>query len=447
MNKNFCDKNSFKISFLYILLFCLIVSSFVGCSNDTSQNNDNSKVCSEVKISNQAQGLEVENFLKNNHATINLKDNNDVSSFSLLNSSLEGYTVFLTGEAHGVAANTDVQIKLLKYLNEKAGVKYFLIERGYSDSVILNRYLKTGDENILKQYYEGINGTLNYTINDYEMWKKLYEYNKKKSIEDKIKVIGIDVEYTPLSAFKCMYSLIPHEEAPSEIKPTIEKFKALNDGKISLKTQEIEPYFFTINEDINKNRSIYEKYFKGNLFDFEFISNNIYNFFNSTRVDFEKLRDQCIYENFLKIYTTLPKGKFFGEFGLDHISHKKYGEFGVDKFNMLLRNESNSPVKSSVVSIPYIYKGCKTMFDTKEGYNTNVYNTFDMNNKVLEPFLESDFTLFRLDGQDSPFQKKLIWLLSNGGYAGDLDDQKEVTTDYYQYCIVIQNSEAAKPFK
>lgn len=435
-----------KTLFLCIFILCFIGSSLMGCSDVTDKNND--KVSNDVKINNETKGSEIVNFLEENHGAIDIKDNNDISSFSLLDSSLNQYKVFLAGEAHGVGANTDVQSKLLKYFNQKAGVKYFLIERGYSDSLILNSYLKTGDENILEQYYEGIKGSLFYTINDYEMWKNLYQYNKTLSLEDKIKVVGIDVEYSPIPAFKCMYSLIPKEEAPSEIKSTIEKIKSLNEGKTNIKPDEIESYFLTVNQDIVKNRDIYKRYFKENLFDFEFISINIYNHYNVNRIDFEKSRDLKIYDNFLKIYAALPEGKFFGEFGLNHILQKKVGDFGVDKLNMLLRNEPDSPVKNSVLSIAYIYKNCKaTIGTTVGGYDTIHEDNFNVNDKTLQPFLESDFTLFRLSGQNSPFEKKLLWLLSDADYAGDLSAQKEVTTDYYQYCIVIKNSEEAKPFK
>lgn len=64
--------------------------------------------------------------------------------------------------------------------------------------------------------------------------------------------------------------------------------------------------------------------------------------------------------------------------------------------------------------------------------------------EIFDELSQSDFGLFRLIGENSPYEKKLIMPLSEM-FIGPAD--KGVTTDYFQYIVLIKNSKATEPLK
>lgn len=75
-----------------------------------------------------------------------MQDKSYIKGFSIFDKAINKYHVFLTGETHYTKKNYDLMLAFIKYLNKKADVKYILCEKGYNDTVYINRYLDTGDE-------------------------------------------------------------------------------------------------------------------------------------------------------------------------------------------------------------------------------------------------------------------------------------------------------------
>lgn len=61
--------------------------------------------------------------------------------------------------------------------------------------------------------------------------------------------------------------------------------------------------------------------------------------------------------------------------------------------------------------------------------------------KKLGNEAKDESTLFKLNGRDSPFDKKLLWPIVHKIPEGG------VTTDYFQYIILIRNSKALTSLK
>ena len=70
--------------------------------------------------------------------------------------------LFMIGEGHGIAYSYDIQYDLVAYLQKKAGVKYLFMELGYLDGILLNDYLKTGNDSAYIKGFEKYNGTSYY---------------------------------------------------------------------------------------------------------------------------------------------------------------------------------------------------------------------------------------------------------------------------------------------
>lgn len=77
------------------------------------------------------------------------------SDFNLLKSDLNKNVVFLSGynNSYALDEHLKIELDLLKYFNKHAGVIYYLSDMQFSTSEIINKYLETGDESIIKELY------------------------------------------------------------------------------------------------------------------------------------------------------------------------------------------------------------------------------------------------------------------------------------------------------
>lgn len=103
-----------------------------------------------------------------------------------------------------------------------------------------------------------------------------------------------------------------------------------------------------------------------------------------------------------------------------------------------LHTKADSPLKGKILSLMYIYQGSTFL-------NNNPYRVQPMPPPVFEKDFESlnlgAFTLFPLSGPMSPFSQSLIWPVST---ATPTDG---VTTDYFQYLVLVDGSEAVQPIR
>lgn len=67
-------------------------------------------------------------------------------------------------------------------------------------------------------------------------------------------------------------------------------------------------------------------------------------------------------------------------------------------------DKEDSPVEGKVLSIAYGYKDCFKMASVKNNGKASVDSTV-YDNDILDKYDETDITIFRLIGDDSPFNK------------------------------------------
>jgi erythromycin esterase-like protein len=91
-------------------------------------------------------------FLDAPRETIDLEKANE-PQFQLFDEAFYQNQLFFLGESHGVQRLQLLDFALLRHLNQRAGVRYYLAEVDCAKAYYLNDYLRTGDEETLGRVF------------------------------------------------------------------------------------------------------------------------------------------------------------------------------------------------------------------------------------------------------------------------------------------------------
>ncbi len=140
--------------------------------------------------------------------TIQLSNSARLKGYSSLDSSaLAGKEIFIAGENHTyLSSNSKLWIQNIRYLHKYAGVRNIIMENGRSNAWLINSYIQTGDTalyNVLKKY----------VFEEYaDVYKLLMKFNSTLDSNNKVRVIGIDLERGSYGALKVLSLLIPQDK-------------------------------------------------------------------------------------------------------------------------------------------------------------------------------------------------------------------------------------------
>ncbi len=379
-------------------------------------------------------------YLAKNQKIIKSGDGEIILPKDLLADSLVGKRLFLTGEHHGLAINQTLELAFLKYFQEHAQVKYLLMETPYSSSQLINEYLAGGDESYLDQYFAPVVGTYAWTKENYNFLRQLYAFNQTLPPDKRIQAIGIDIEHQEETAINFLLACLPAQKAPLQIQFALANLKSVP-AHLKLNPKRVRDIVEELAKDIDKYPHIYEEYLSDNFFAFHLVADNICNKFVAYDAKdspiagaFNDLRDKMIYENFQKVYPRLPAGNFFGQWGLNHIFQKRQGN---TDWVASLMNQTDSPLHNKILSIAYIYLASQRL----ERYLYKAVPIHSTVNKDLAEMMEGNLVLINLTEDGSPFAEDLIWFLS------ELKPAQGVTTDYFQYILLIKGAEPSTPLR
>ena len=136
-------------------------------------------------------------FAAENHFVVNSTvDLDDFSDLDFLLPNAETNRVILYGESpHGTREHLEMILRMLVFLNQKAGYRYFAPEADFAYSELLNRYLECGDPALLDEmdiwtYYNSSR-----TKDHRQFWEKLYLYNQRIPHEQRIVIIATDISH------------------------------------------------------------------------------------------------------------------------------------------------------------------------------------------------------------------------------------------------------------
>lgn len=438
------QKNILKI--ISVLLFIFI--SF----NQIFSDKVKGKLTNEER---KTQNKLAKEYLLKHYNPVDMKDNDDYSSFSMLDCELKKNIVFLSGEVHCYNENYQIKLKLLKYFYKKGGVRYFFMEAGYSYAYFFNKYLKTGDINIFNRlwYYSLCYGDYGWNCGKKDavmnFFYDLYDFNNNLEDDKKIKFVCVDLDENPFIVVWHLYEIISTKTISPKLSimmKDLTKFytdsmnlekKVENEYKNDDSTQSEKlmrnnvknmkkylEYFIKLQKDIVKKKYAYKKFLKDDFFDFSMAVDNAVNSiqiqyglkYSSSEYRFYPQRERNSYNNFKKLYKFLPKAKYYGQFGDAHVYQREtMGGAGYnDKmkyFACLLDTDVSSPVKGRVLSININYNRYNTYVFSKSHSRSQWFGTFLYN--IFGQF-QDDYYIFKLNGKKSP-----------------------ITSDYFQYDIFV----------
>lgn len=377
----------------------------------------------------------VDKYLKRNHSDLNLADEHDFSGLEILSKDIKDKKIILAGELHNLAENHIVELKLLKYLQKEIGVNYYLAEVGYADAYFLNKYLESGDETVLKNYFNIYKNQKYYTEEQYNFYTNMYKHNQTLPKEKQIKVIGVDIES------KVTYDYIldvikDKENITNELKVLMNKLKEFNyNSRESYKN--ILKVLNNLTEDIKLNEEKYKNIFKKDFEEFKLVLKNLKDFSTACtgNIIYDNVRDKYIYENFKVIDSKLENAVYFGQWGYFHVFQDTFYSnidmSDMNYFSSLLNKDEK--YRGKILSINYGYY-------FEEPQLGHGYSYIDEN--LFKDYLNSDSkaTIFSLNNRKSPFKEKTI----NPFSTNAVDYKNNPTTKYFQYLILIRNSEKSK---
>lgn len=427
--------------FITVITLLYLLSTFgSGCVGSEVVMDSQISLNEDISNENIIERMSIEEYFVNNSVPIEFETEYPLNNLKMIDSELEASEIFFTAEMHGIKANNELKMEFLKYFKEKTAFKYFLCETSYSMSYFLNQYLNTGDESILEQIYSPLKGTYASNKESYNNWIELYEFNKTLSGDNKIQVIGVDIEHQVINAYRFLVAILPEKEAPEEIKETIAMIKETFE---MLETTFTKDYIATKNskiilDDIDQNRDLYNEYLEDELIYFELVNRNVLNSKdaykkNGDYVEWNNIRDRMIYENFITIDNTLPKNKYYGQWGMNHTYQSK--EKDIMWFGSYLNSE-DSAYNGKILTIAYNYIDSERM--GRGGKPATDYNFVFPFVKETHNFKTEKYILYKLNGNE--IDRPEIPMIDT--YSGE--ELEEDIKEFIQYIVLIKDSEATQ---
>lgn len=433
-----------RVIFSFFIFFTFILT---GCTKEPNEQDE------AVPVSKEIEKKTPEEYLADFHQGIDVTNYEDFSDLTLLSEDLENHNVFLTGESHSVHLNYPLQTKILFYLNQKAGVNYYLAELPFAIGELFNLYLESGDEEILGYIAAESKGTHGENDDLFTLVKDIYEYNKSQSADNRIRFLAIDGDTIPNVALNYINKLTEGKTIPDKISAKfalVDEFIRPDLYMLEQSGPELKNFVNEWISEINTNESIYRESFGKDYEKFYYLLLSLKYGFSEiegelvSKGEFNVVREGVFKESFLYWIDKLPQdAKFFGEWGREHvylsevqvIDPVNYYSKQIPHLAQIL-NDEIPQTKGKVLSIAYMYKNSNIFQPQSDIPSVKFEDDFN-HIELLTRYADSDVTLFKLNGENSPYSDVTIFM--NKGI-------KEGTLNYFQYAVLIQNSKASKSY-
>lgn len=383
--------------------------------------------------------------------------------FDLLNSDFEfpqqNCKIIGFGAYHGSQETENAENILLRKLIQNKRIKYYLPETDFGIAYFFNQYLKSGDTILLKDLVKhyGYRVPQEKSIETYNKWKKIKEINDNQLAKDKIEVLGVDIIVTYKYSSKLLIELFQIEKG---------KYKSYDNlvEMVKIDTTDFSPNYDSYSKNILKD-FIFD--YENDKTYFQSISNNkniTDNLIENINLTFKKRdREKTIYDNYLFLnslydFKSNPQFVRMGFFHIEKDRENNYPSF----FTRLIEN--NIYNKEEIISIAGFLTKSRVLWDfkydekkkyigytTEGGFGIGDYwkEYFKGINKLKNNRL-SNLTLYRLNNENSPYKKNQTDLMEIKLFlkkSNKNDLKGKTTTDYFDYAILISNSQANKPIE
>jgi len=371
-------------------------------------------------------------YLKENSETVSLSES---FSFKMLDNDIKENRLIMVGEIHGFEEPQKFDYELFTHLHKNHNIKQYYAELDYVQALLLNQYLESGDENLLKDVlrkWAVPQGRNNKDYND--KYRKFHQYYNQLSKQDKFKFIGVDKLQDVHLTLNYLNSL--NESTQVEINETLDLDAILS--------------------QIGQLDSIYSNS-PDTLFTLTHIKNNLKHYTENTN------REKVMFENFYTLYKQTDDGisRAYGYFGLFHVF--QYQVNGKQPLASQIR-ASDLGLENKMLSMNFLMvdsymimpsnqlpefirdngKYTKMPISSDEMLFMYIYGIKDF--KRMTP--ENHKSLVKMNAENSPYAtsnrlNKTIQLLP----VAQKFEFNEKGKPYVQYTLFIRNSDWAEPEK
>ena len=295
------------------------------------------------------------------------------------------------------------------------------------------------------------------SIETYNKWKGIKKINDNQPKNNKIQVVGIDIIVTYKYTSKLLIELLKIEKG---------KYKSYDNlyEMVKIDTTDFSPYYDSYSKNILKNFIVdYEndKTYFNSIANNKIITDNL---IENIKLTLKKQdREKTIFDNYLFLsqlydFKSNPQFVRMGFFHIEKDRESNYPSF----FTRLIEN--NIYKKEEIVSIAGFLTKSRVLWDlkydankkyigytTEGGYGIGDYwkEYFKGINKLKNNRL-SNLTLYHLNNENSPYKKNQTDLMEIKLFlkkSNKSDLKGKTTTDYFDFAILISNSQANKPIE
>lgn len=341
-------------------------------------------------------------YLSTEVTSLNISVDQKEKSITLLDSIVPKYSFFFSAEEHWKSINYRIQFRLLTYLYYHGNVRNLILEGGYSYGHMINRYLDTGDEKLLvKAVYD----TPVCPADLRNFFRKIYEFNLSLPEEEKIRVMGIDLEQSPLLVLECLFEMLPKRELTAGVRDKINQLKKLKGETYDEK--EVKKFFRQFHKEVMERKRAYKRYWGNQYWLFQLILDNTIQGFDSPLLrEFvyahgdERKREERMYKNFRLLHThgQFESGNFYAQFGAIHTEMNPSINWGYQTLAARLNDGRYSPVNGKVLTISKFFRRLNLIYE-----KFPEYQRFLKVMAAAEDHIQDDIIICRLIGNEHLF--------------------------------------------
>jgi len=273
------------------------------------------------------------------------------------------------GEYHFKEENSQLYFDTFKNLYKNNNVRLVFMESGYANGIILNHYLKTGD-----------NESLSLVLDNYQFKKwiyvKLKEFYDSLPDDEKFEFVGVDLEiYEADRKFQYVTELLTNDkEIPDSLNKIISDFI---DDTHKKNSDIAQKSFDKIYFDWKKNKEKYKELMGENYQTYVTLLQRmkrsyrfeLYNYNYGKDSIKQTKRERFMYNNIVREVEQHPECNYFGQFGLAHIGLNRFlivsENNSFQSFSTKLNTNKKSPLRNKVCSIAILYFDKENEFPNK----------------------------------------------------------------------------------
>lgn len=354
---------------------------------------------------------------------VSIENDQDFGGYDLIDKK-ETRLFVLAEHWHNIRSAPRATFKLLQHLHKEANVRILAIEHGKSVAMMINRYLRSGDDKILADITRN---TMFWGKENRMFFEELRAFNQALPLEDQILVKSIDIEYKQESAIFMINQFINDKTVPQNLVYTVGEFQRLYE-----ETKEHRESYDGLAIMFYYDREFVQQLVIQTINDLEDNSQKYIDFFGEDFADFAtmilemddgltfdytnpnqnyRFRDRLIYKNFVELDNEYPDKVILCLIGMRHMTKNS------SLSDLQIRPSSPFQNQVTYIRISALLKKSINAGDLKK-INFNFPNQLKANpatlirhtnnNNALKSTKGFDYTLFINDsGSLTPFENVL----------------------------------------